>query len=158
MVQTSIPTTPKQEINLISLVAQFGGNDDACRSYLEGLRWPDGVRCLRCDSDRISRLQTRTLFQCLTCDYQFSATVGTIFHDSHLPLWKWFATTYLLCESKKGMSANQIKRTIGVSYKTAWYLCHRIRAAMAELAPTPLAGTGEVDETYLGGKSKNMHK
>jgi transposase-like protein len=76
-----------------------------------------------------------------------------MFHDTHLPLWKWFLTTCLLCESKKGMSACQIQRSLGVSYKTAWYLCHRIRAAMREVLPRPkLTGIVEVDETYVGGK------
>jgi len=79
-------------------------------------------------------------------------TAGTIFHDSHLPLWKWFLTIYMMAESKKGVSANQIKRTIGVSYKTAWYLCHRIRAAMTEASPKLLNGTVEVDEAFIGGK------
>jgi hypothetical protein len=77
-----------------------------------------------------------------------------VFHDSHLPLWKWFLAIYLMVESKKGMSANQIKRTLGVSYKTAWYLCHRIRWAMGEVQPEQLSGTVEVDETYIGGKAR----
>ena len=84
----------------------------------------------------------------------FSVTAGTIFHDSHLPLWKWFLTIYMMVESKKGISANQIKRTIDVSYKTAWYLCHRIRKAMTEMRPEHLRGTVEVDETWVGGKEK----
>jgi transposase-like protein len=80
--------------------------------------------------------------------------VDTIFHDTHLPLWKWFITTVLLCESKKGMSACQIQRSLGVSYKTAWYLCHRIRKAMQDVAPEKLNGTVEIDETYVGGKKR----
>jgi transposase-like protein len=79
-------------------------------------------------------------------------TAGTIFNDSHLSLWKWFLCVYLLCESKKGMSANQIKRTLGISYKTAWYLCHRVRAAMKEIYSEPLDGIVEMDETYVGGR------
>src|SRR5260370_21583445 len=87
----------------------------------------------------------------------FSVTAGTIFHDSHLPLVKWFATTYLMCESRKGMSANQIKRMMGISYKTAWYLCHRIRAAMAAVPPQKLlSGTVEIDETYVGGRQRGQ--
>src|SRR5438309_1119526 len=81
-----------------------------------------------------------------------SVTTGTIFHDSHLTLQKWFLTTFLMTESRKGVSANQLKRVLGVSYKTAWYLCHRIRAAMAEVNAAMLSGTVEVDETYVGGK------
>ena len=147
----------KAEINLISLIERFR-SEDACRAYLEELRWPNGIACSRCGSSSVSRIAARDQYDCNACRYQFSVTAGTIFHDSHLPLWKWFLTTYMMTESHKGVSANQIKRTIGVSYKTAWYLCHRIRAAMAELAPTPLTGIVEADETYLGGKSKNMHK
>jgi len=103
-------------------------------------------------SDKISRIYNRNQFDCDSCRYQFSVTAGTMFADSHLPLWKWFLATYLICESRKGMSANQISRVIGVSYKTAWYLCHRIRAAMKEVDVPKLEGTIEMDETYVGGK------
>ena len=120
----------KQEINLISLVEKYS-NEDACRAYLEELRWPDGVICPRCGSKSISRVQKYHALDCNSCRYQFSVTAGTIFQDTHLPLWKWFTAIYLMIESKKGISANQMKRTLGVSYKTAWYLCHRIRAAMS---------------------------
>jgi transposase-like protein len=81
-------------------------------------------------------------------------TAGTIFHDSHLSLWKWFLATYLLTESRKGMSANQLSRMLKVTYKTSWYLCHRIRAAMLEVAPEKLGGTVEIDETYVAGKKR----
>jgi transposase-like protein len=127
-------------------------SDDRCREYLEELRWPDGVTCPRCESDKISRLQKRDQLECDPCRYRFSVTAGTIFHDSHLPLRKWFAAIYLMCEAKKGVSANQLKRTLKVAYKTAWYLCHRIRAAMKDYDTEPLTGTVEVDETFIGGK------
>lgn len=143
------------DMNLVSLIAEYG-TDDHCRARLVHLRWPKGVKCLRCDTDKTSLISTRELFQCDSCGYQFSATVGTIFHDSHLPLTKWFLATYIMTESKKGISANQLKRMIGVSYKTAWYLCHRIRKAMVEANPEPLTGTVEVDETYLGGKRRHV--
>jgi transposase-like protein len=94
------------------------------------------------------------LFECANCGLHFSATTGTLFHDSHLPLQKWFAAIALMCEGKKGISASQMKRHLGVTYKTAWYLCHRIRKAMSEPDIEPLGGQGqivEVDETYLGG-------
>lgn len=141
----------KQEINLNTLVEQFH-SEDRCRQYLAALRWPKGIICPRCGSTSISSISTRNQLDCNTCRNRFSVTSGTIFHDSHLPLWKWFATTYLMIESKKGISSNQIRRTIGVSYKTAWYLTHRIRAAMAEVNPEPLTGTVEADETLVGGK------
>src|SRR5580658_3020295 len=149
------------ETNLIALMEEFGADDSKCRAYLEGLRWPEGVKCPRCGSDKISRMYTRDQFDCEaeSCGYQFSVTAGTIFNDTHLSLWKWFLAVYLMCEGKKGISANQLGRSIRVSYKTAWYLCHRIRKAMTEVAPSKIGGTGktvEVDETYAGGKKRHV--
>ena len=138
-----------QDVTLVDLIAQFG-SEDKCRTYLEDLRWPSGVHCPRCGSEKISRIKARGQFDCDACTYQFSVTAGTIFHDSHLPLWKWFLAVYVMGESKKGISANQMKRMLGVSYKTAWYLCHRIRAAMLDPDPEPLTGIVEADETYHG--------
>ena len=146
--------TTSKGMDLTMLVERFH-SEDRCRDYLEGLRWPDGVRCLRCDSDRISRITTRHLFQCMACDYQFSVRAGTILHDSKLPLWKWFATTYLMVESKKGISSNQLKRMLGVSYKTAWFLSHRIRHGMGLVVQEQLRGIVEADETFVGGKKRN---
>jgi transposase-like protein len=140
----------RQAMNLPRLIEQFG-SEDRCRAYLETLRWPDGIRCPQCGSQSISRITTRNQLDCNGCRTRFSVKSGTVFHDSHLPLWKWFLATYLITESKKGISANQLKRTLGVSYKTAWYLCHRIRSAMLEVNPEMLTGTVEVDETYVGG-------
>lgn len=141
-------------INLPKLIEQFGC-EVKCREYLEELRWPEGVQCPRCDSKTISELRTRSKYECSECEYQFSVRVGTVLQDSKLPLWKWFLAIYMLCESKKGMSANQIKRMIGVSYKTAWFLCHRVRHAMGALVENPLSGIVEVDETYIGGKASS---
>ncbi len=143
----------KQDVNLINLVERYH-DEDNCIAYLEELRWPNGVACPRCGSRSISRIQKPRVFDCNSCRYQFSVTSGTIFHDSHLPLWKWFATMYLMIESKKGISANQVKRTLGVSYKTAWYLCHRIRSAMSDGTPNLLKGIVEVDDTLVGGTTK----
>jgi len=143
----------KQEINLVNLIERYG-NEEKCRACLEDLRWADGVTCPRCGSKSISRYQNKYVFDCNSCRYQFSVTSNTIFHDTHLPLWKWFLATYLMCESKKGISANQMKRALSVSYKTAWYLCHRIRATMPE--NNMLGGTVEVDETFVGGKTEGM--
>jgi transposase-like protein len=141
------------EFNLPELIERFG-SEDKCHAYLEGLRWPDGIRCPRCDSDKISRIKKRRQFDCDACRYQFSVRVGTLFHDSKLPLWKWFLAVYIMSESKKGVSANQLKRMLGVSYKTAWYLCHRIRAAVVDEGDDLLAGIVEADETYVGGKTR----
>ena len=141
--------------NLLTLMDDFN-TDAKCRELLEDLRWPDGVRCVRCDSDKVSEIPQRSQWDCLSCGYQFSVTAGTIMHDSHLPLRKWFIAIYLMCESKKGISANQLKHTIGCAYKTAWYLCHRIREAMANdpLDGPTLLGIVEVDETLVGGKRR----
>lgn len=141
-----------QSMDLPRLVEQFH-SEEKCRAYLEELRWPVGVRCPRCGSERISRIRARGQFDCDACRYQFSVTAGTIFHDSHLPLWKWFLAIYFMGESKKGVSANQLKRMLNVSYKTAWYLAHRVRAAMKDSAPEQLMGIIEADQTYIGGRS-----
>jgi transposase-like protein len=141
------------EVNLTSLIERFG-SEDRCHAYLEELRWPNGVRCPRCDSDKISRIQKRRQFDCDSCRYQFSVRVGTLFEKSHLPLWKWFLAVYLMCESKKGISSKQLQRTLGVAYKTAWYLTHRIRDAMGDDDQPLLKGIVEVDETLIGGRRK----
>lgn len=138
------------DINLISLIDRFH-SEEKCRAYLEALRWPDGATCPRCSGSTVSKIAQRDQYDCDSCRYQFSVTSGTIFHDTHLPLWKWFAAVYLIVESKKGMSANQLKRTLGVSYKTAWYLAHRIREALRTEGAL-LSGIIEVDETWIGGK------
>jgi transposase-like protein len=145
----------EQEINLVSLIDNFGSEDE-CRAHLRKLRWPNGVRCLRCGSDKVPWLENQKKHQCKSCRYQFSVTAGTIFHDTHLPLWKWFLAVYLIVEAKKGISANQLKRMIKVSYKTAWYLTHRIRAALKEVDAQLLKGIIEVDETFVGGKVEDM--
>jgi transposase-like protein len=126
---------PPGDIDLSKLVSRFR-SEDKCRAYLEQLRWPDGVRCPRCDASKgISRIANRGQFDCDSCGYQFSVRAGTIFHRSHLPLWKWFLAVYVMAESQTGVSANRLKRILGVSYKTAWYLSHRIRSAMKDEAP-----------------------
>jgi transposase-like protein len=137
-------------VTIIELCNTFS-NDDLCRELLERLRWPNKPECPRCRGPVVRLITSTKILYCKDCDYQFTVTANSIFHDSHLPLIKWFTAVYLLCESRKGMSANQIKRTLGVSYKTAWYLCHRIRAAMATAEKTMLYGTVEMDETYVGG-------
>jgi transposase-like protein len=151
------PINQKSDMDLIKLFEHFG-TEKQCREALEKMRWPDGVKCLRCQSDKVYRIHTRDLFRCESCEYQFSVKTATIFHDSHLPLPKWFAAIYLMSESKKGMSALQLKRTLKVAYKTAWYLCHRIREAVKDADTSLLSGICELDETYVGGKAKNMHK
>lgn len=140
-------------MTLVDLCQVFS-TDERCRELLERLRFPEGAYCLRCKGSVVRLTTNSKLFWCAACDYQFSVTANTIFHDSHLPLIKWFAATYLICEARKGMSANQVKRTLGMSYKTAWYLCHRIRKAMADCEKPMLDGVVEMDETYIGGKKR----
>lgn len=146
-------------MTLVDVINLFD-TDEKCREILVRLRWPGGPECPRCKMPVVELETAKQLFYCKDCDYQFTVTAGTIFNDSHLPLQKWFLATMLLCEAKKGMSAMQLKRTIwgqhNGSYKTAWYLCHRIRAAMKEVDQPMLEGTVEMDETYVGGKNRGQ--
>jgi transposase-like protein len=136
-------------------VNQMFSTDDCCRELLNRLRWPHGVKCLRCKSGNVFEVATQKKFECVDCHYQFSVLTQTVFHDSHLPLQTWFLAVLLIVEARKGMSANQLKRTLGIAYKTAWYLCHRIRHAMNEAGARELMdGKVEMDETYVGGKGK----
>ncbi|MDR3735204.1 MAG: IS1595 family transposase [Acidobacteriaceae bacterium] len=151
-------------MNLIDVSRELA-TDEQCLAFLEKQRWPDGiVRCPTCGNDKISHITRKSatknkraqVYQCLepTCKQQFSATNGSIFHDSHLPLHKWFMAIALIVDAKKGMSAKQLQKHLGIgSYKTAWYVCHRIRKAMVDSNPMPMTGTVEVDETYIGGTS-----
>jgi transposase-like protein len=142
-------------MNLAELMKDFA-DESKCRAYLEALRWPKGVTCPHCKGEKVYRIVKRDQFVCASCEYQFSVTVDTIFHDTHLPLATWFLATVLICEAKKGMSACQIQRSLGIkTYKTAWYLCHRIRAAMVETQKPLLDGKVEMDETFVGGKKAN---
>ena len=133
----------------MKLIDEFG-DEDACREYLERLRWPNGLACIKCGSMAVTDLPNRNLFQCSDCRYQFSVTTDTIMHDTHLPLRKWLVAIYLIIEGKKSISARQLGRTINVAYKTAWHLCHRIREAL-KTPDTLLSGIIEVDETWIGG-------
>jgi transposase-like protein len=151
------------KMNLYSLARKFPTEEHAL-AHLMKTRWPSGIRCLQCDHDKCWLVESknktgkpRRLFQCAKCKLQFSATTGTLFHDSHLPLSKWFAAIALMAEAKKGISACQLQRHVGMTYKTAWYVCHRIREAMREEEETKIGGNGitvEIDETYIGGKGR----
>jgi transposase-like protein len=134
-------------------------NDEtAARAHLEAMRWPNGPECPHCGGvDRISRLEGKAhrpgLLTCGDCRSQFSVTVGTVFERSKIPLHKWVLATHLLCSSKKGMSSHQLHRMLGVTYKTAWFMTHRIREAFKVLVSGPMGGGGkivEADETYWG--------
>jgi transposase-like protein len=150
----------KEAIDLCELMERYG-DEQSCRNYLEHLRWRNGVRCPKCNGEKISSILKRDQYNCdnESCRYQFSVTADTMFHDTHLPLVKWFLATFLICQSRKGMSANQLKRMLRINYRTAWYLCHRIRDAMKAVNPQPLGGIVEVDETFVGGRQRgHQHK
>jgi len=143
-------------------------NEDAAREYLEARRWPKGPICPHCGavSERVSKLEgeahRKGLYQCNECHGQFSVTVGTLYERSHIPLHKWLLATHLMTASKKGISAHQLHRMLGITYKSAWFMAHRIREALAPhpSAKGPLGGSGvvvESDETYIGGKERNKH-
>ena len=142
-------------------------HDEAkARAYLEARLWPTGPVCPHCGViDQATALKGKShragLYQCNACREPFTVTVGTLYERSHVPLHKWLGATHLMMASKKGMSALQISRMIGVTYKTAWFLCHRIRESLREHNPAPIGGEGmtvEADETYVGGKQKNKHR
>lgn len=146
-------------------IAKSYHSEESARAFLEAQRWPDGKPgCPKCgEIGRAYRLQPKEgsstrkgLWKCGACRKQFTVTVDTIFEDSHIPLNKWLMAIHLLCSSKKGMSAHQLHRMLGVTYKSAWFMAHRIRYAMAELNLAPLSGTVEVDETYVGGKTRGL--
>lgn len=130
---------------------------DAARQYLEALHWPNGPVCPHCKSRNATRLEgskhRKGLVQCNDCREQFTVTVGTVFERSKVPLNKWLLATHLMCASKKGVSAHQLHRMLGVTYKTAWFMAHRIREAMKPTDDGPMGGPGhdvEVDETFYG--------
>lgn len=132
-------------------VAIFADKDKALR-YFVSLRWPDGVECPRCGCERVSFLKSRRIWKCMGCRKQFSAKVGTIFEDSALGLDKWLVAIWLVANAKNGISSCELHRAIGVTQKTAWFMCHRIRLAMETGSFRKLSGTVEADETFVGGK------
>ena len=145
------------ELNLITLAQHFS-DEDRAREFLEKLRWPDGPVCPHCgEIGNVYKLQGKTtrkgLYKCAGCRKPFTVTVGTVFEDSHIPLNKWLLAYHLLCASKKGMSAHQLHRMLKVTYRSAWFMAHRIRYTMSqEPLRSKLNGIIEIDETYVGGK------
>jgi transposase-like protein len=160
------PADEKEDLTLIKLAREYS-DEDTARALLEKLLWPNGAICPHCKNDGkgkpISKLEAQAksksgvrkgVYFCGACRKQFTVTVGTIFEGSHIPIGTWLMAMFILCSAKKSVSSNQLHRMLGVTYKTAWFMAHRIRFAMTpnHWAEPKLKGTVEVDETFVGGK------
>lgn len=165
---------PSLKSDLVALQRGLMSEADA-RGMLERIRWPNGLACLECGSTNVGRVEAkgkeytkpdgskrvvpaRHLFKCRDCKKQFSVTKGTIFEDSKIPLQMWITVMYRMCSSKRGISAHQIHREMGIGYEAAWFMVHRIRWAMTDKNPTPMVGVIEADETYVGGKPRGPRR
>lgn len=149
--QTTFPTTLQQAIIYFS-------DADNCTTFLAQMRWPDGVECPNCEGRELSYLSTRRLWKCKACKKQFSVKAGSIMEDSPISLDKWLAAIWLIANAKNGISSMEIHRALGITQKSAWFLLHRIRKAMQNGSLAKMSGHVEVDETFIGGKARNMHR
>ena len=143
--------------NLLEAIRYFSDLEVATE-YVASLRWPRGPVCPRCGGTEHSFLTTRRVWKCKACKRQFSVKLGTIFEDSPLGLDKWLPAIWLAANSKNGISSHELGRSLGVTQKSAWFMLHRIRLAMQRGSLEKMSGEVEVDETYIGGKARNMHK
>lgn len=139
-------------------------DENAARKFLEASRWPDGPVCPFCSQiETVNPLGGKSMgpgwYYCSQCQDKFTVRVATLYERSHIPLHKWLLATHLMAASKKGMSAKQLERMLGISYKSAWFMCHRIREGMSPKKPGPIGGTNKVvesDETFIGGISRRQ--
>jgi transposase-like protein len=147
-----LPSTLQQAI-------KYFADPDKCLSFVVALRWPHGPVCPRCQSVEYRFIKTRSLWECKGCKKQYSVKVGTIFEDSPIKLDKWLCAIWMIVNAKNGVSSYEIARAIGVTQKSAWFMMHRIRLALQKGSiDRKLMGDVEVDETYIGGSARNMHK
>ena len=149
--QTDFPTTLQQAI------IYFADPENAS-NFLMQMRWPNGVECPNCEGKEVSYLSTRRLWKCKACKKQFSVKVGSIMEDSPIGLDRWLAAIWLIANAKNGISSCELARSLGMTQKSAWFVLHRIRKAMQNGSLEMLSGHVEVDETYIGGKARNMHR
>jgi transposase-like protein len=158
------------ELNLISLAQEYS-DDDKARELLEQMRWPNGAICPHCQNDGATKPNSKLtpkegskaavrkgVYFCGACRKQFSVTVRTVFEGSHIPISKWLMAWFIICSSKKAVSANQLHRMLKLTYKSAWFMAHRIRYAMGDNGKTMLKGVVEIDETFIGGRSDRKRK
>lgn len=162
-------TTPEsaEDLTLMKIMGRFS-TEEAAREYFEKVRWPNGAVCPHCgnaDQSRVYKVTANAakkiragLYKCAECNDQFTVTVGTVMEDSHIPLNKWLIAFYIMCASKTQVSALQLQRQLELgSYRTAWFLCHRVRFALMDVLPADaMRGTIEADETYIGGKRRGV--
>lgn len=146
---------PKTLIEAVRYFSDLG----VCHQYMRKIKWPDGkIVCPHCQSDRIGEVVTRRILQCKDCRKQVSVKANTIFEDSPLGLDKWFVAVWCFANAKNGISSHELGRALGVTQKTGWFMLHRIREAMRTGSFEKMSGTVEVDETFIGGEARNMHK
>src|SRR6266404_8110775 len=143
--------------SLSEAITYFADKDTALQ-FLQFLRWPSGVVCAHCDAPAPMFLKTRRIWKCRVCRKQFSVKVGSIFEDSPLGLDKWLPCVWLISNCKNGISSYEIARDLKVTQKTAWFMLYRVREAMQDKNTAKLGGTVEVDESFIGGKARNMHR
>ena len=150
-------TQVKQPQTLIEAIRYFA-DDQICHDFVVEMRWPEGVRCVHCESANIGWIKSRSKYQCRACRRQFSVRHNTIFEDSKISLDKWLCAIWMIANAKNGVSSYEVARSLGVTQKTGWFMLQRIRLAMQAQSLTKFSGEVEVDETFIGGKARFMHK